>query len=258
MTIYRGMDIGTAKPTAAERARVPHHGLDLAEPAMRFSATQWLAEAERVITDCQARGVPLVAVGGTPMYWKMLLEGVFEGPAADPALRAELEAQSAETLRAELERVDPVSAERLHLNDQRRTVRAVEVYRLTGKPISAHQTQWEQNRTRHAIRLFGLRWDRPALNRRINARAKQMIADGWVEEVRHLLATGGIGPTAAEAVGYRHLIEHVEGRLPLADALEQVKIKSRQLGVKQMRWFRRFPTVRWLDAETADANAVLE
>ncbi|MEM6315428.1 MAG: tRNA (adenosine(37)-N6)-dimethylallyltransferase MiaA, partial [Planctomycetota bacterium] len=248
MTVYRGMDIGTAKPTAAERARVVHHGLDLVDAGEAFTARRFVEYADGVVEDCRRRGIPLVAVGGTPLYWKSWLEGIFDGPSADPALRAELDALPTEALVAELQRVDPASADRLHANDRRRLTRAVEVHRLTGTPISALQEQWATPTRRFEIDLVGLRWDRPTLNRRINARCKQMIADGWLDEVRRL---GPLGPTASEAVGYKLLGDHLTGRLSLDDAVEQIKIRTRQLAKRQMTWFRRFAGVAWRDnAET--------
>ncbi|MEM6562292.1 MAG: tRNA (adenosine(37)-N6)-dimethylallyltransferase MiaA [Planctomycetota bacterium] len=244
MTVYRGMDIGTAKPTAAERARVVHHGLDLVDAGEAFTARRFVEYADGVVEDCRRRGIPLVAVGGTPLYWKSWLEGIFDGPSADPALRAELDALPTEALVAELQRVDPASADRLHANDRRRLTRAVEVHRLTGTPISALQEQWATPTRRFEIDLIGLRWDRPTLNRRINARCKQMIADGWLDEVRRL---GPLGPTASEAVGYKLLGDHLTGRLSLDDAVEQIKIRTRQLAKRQMTWFRRFAGVAWRD-----------
>ena len=257
MTVYRGLDVGTAKPAPQERARVPHHGLDLAEPTEPFTVARWLAEADRAIADARQRGVPIIAVGGTPMYWKALLEGLFEGPPADPAVRAALAGLSNEALRAELAAGDPESARRIHVNDRQRLSRAVEVLRLTGRPISQLQAEWDRGRRRHDVRLIGLRWDRPSLNRRINARAKQMAAAGWAEEVRGLLEKHGrLSENALDAAGYRPMLAHVAGRLPLADAVEQVKIKTRQLAVKQMRWFRRFENVTWLNGE-APADELL-
>ncbi|MEM6562072.1 MAG: tRNA (adenosine(37)-N6)-dimethylallyltransferase MiaA, partial [Planctomycetota bacterium] len=236
MTVYRGMDIGTAKPTATERARVVHHGLDLVDAGEAFTARRFVEYADGVVEDCRRRDVPLIAVGGTPLYWKSWLEGIFDGPSADPALRAELDALPTEALVAELRRVDPASADRLHANDRRRLTRAVEVHRLTGTPISALQEQWATPTRRFEIELVGLRWDRPTLNRRINGRCKQMIADGWLDEVRRL---GPLGPTASEAVGYKLLGDHLAGRLSLDDAVEQIKIRTRQLAKRQMTWFRR-------------------
>lgn len=249
MTVYRGMDIGTAKPTAAERARVRHHLLDVVSPAEPFTVAQFVAEADRVIANAAARNVPLVAVGGTPMYFKALFEGLFEGPGADEAVRAELEALPTETLVTEVARVDPAAAGRIERNDRRRMIRALEVYRLTGSSISDQQREWGQQ-VRHPATWLGLAWQKETLNRRINIRVKQMMADGWLDEVRQLRATyGELSRTAASATGYAQLIEHLNGQQTLEGALEATKVATRQLASRQMKWFRRFPNVRWIDGE---------
>ncbi len=246
MSVYRGMDIGTAKPSAAERAEVCYHGLDLADPNETFTVARWLAEAERVIAESDR---PLVLAGGTPLYYQALFHGLFEGPPADEAYRAELAAVPEAQLHARLAAIDPEAAARIHLNDRKRLVRALEVHRATGRPISGQQTQWEEAARFPSVR-FGLSWPREALNRRINARTRAMIAAGWIEEVRALLARfGDLSATAAEAAGYRLLAEVVKGRMAEADAVEQIKIRTRQLAKRQMTWFRRFREVHWLPGD---------
>jgi len=249
MQVYRGMDVGTAKPTAAERAEVRHHGLDVAEPTETFTAAKFVALADAAIADARGRGVPLVAVGGTPLYFKTLFEGLFEGPAADAELRARLDAEPLEALYERLRQVDPDATARIHGNDRKRIVRALEVYELTGRPITALQREWGVGRARHAATWVGLSWpDRDALNRRINARVRQMLADGWLDETRGLLARHGtLSRTAGEATGYHELAEHLAGRLALDEATERIKIATRQLARRQAKWFRRFPGVRWVD-----------
>ncbi len=256
MTVYRGMDIGTAKPTAAERAEVPHHLIDIVEPTQSFTAAMFVEQADRVIADAAGRGVTLVAVGGTPMYFKTLFEGLFEGPSADVELRSRLMNQPMDALYERLRTVDPAAVTRIHANDQRRIVRALEVYELTGKAISDHQREWGAQ-VRHPATWLGLRWETEAINRRINARVKQMIHAGWLEEVRNLLDRyGSLSKTASEATGYAELIDHLQGRATLDDACEQIKIHTRQLARRQNKWFRRFPVVRWLDGAALDAPVV--
>ena len=251
MQVYRGMDIGTAKPTAAERAEVRHHAIDVVEPTEAFTTARFVELADAVISDARARGVPLIATGGTPLYYKTLFEGLFEGPTANAEVRERLRALPNDDLFKRLVEVDPAAAARIHVNDQMRLVRALEVYELTGRPISSFQTNWGSQRMRHHAVWVGLAWEKEALNRRINARVKQMIEAGWVEEVRALLDRHGtLSKTAAEATGYHELIEHVHGRLPLADAVEQIKIATRQLARRQMKWFRRFPHVHWLAGDS--------
>ena len=250
MQVYRGMDIGTAKPTAAERAAVRHHLLDVIEAREVFTVARFVDLADAVIADAAERRVPLIATGGTPLYYKALFHGLFEGPGADESVRARLREFSNEELHRRLAAVDPAAAARIHVNDNKRLVRALEVYELTGQPISSFQTHWDSPLpARHDAAWVGLHWETEPLNRRINARVKEMMAAGWFDEVRALVASGGLSPTAAEATGYRELIAHLEGRLPLDDAVEQIKIATRQLARRQMKWFRRFPGVKWIDGD---------
>jgi tRNA dimethylallyltransferase len=259
MQVYHGMEIGTAKPTAAERAAVPYHLLDVAQPNTSFTVARFVELADACIADTASRGVPMIATGGTPLYYKSLFEGLFEGPPADAAIRERLSAEPADKLHARLMSVDPQAAARIHTNDTRRVVRALEVFELTGKPITSFQTDWESPVHRHPATWFGLLWDRDVLNRRINARVKQMIAAGWVDETRRLLDRyGDLSPTAGEATGYRELIEHLHGRMKLDDAIEQIKIATRQLARKQMKWFKRFANVRWLPGDRPVEQNVAE
>jgi len=248
MQVYRGMDAGTAKPTPQERQRVVHHLIDVVRPDETFTVARFVALADAVIADAAARKARLIAVGGTPLYFQALFRGMFQGPGADPLVRKRLMEMPTAELHQRLKRVDPVAAARIHPNDLKRLVRALEVYELTGRPISELQTQWASRQSRHRAVWVGLRWDREALNRRINARARAMIEAGWVEETRRLVETfGGLSQTAAEAAGYQQILEHIAGRLSLEDALEQIKTATRQLARRQMKWFRRFPDVHWLD-----------
>lgn len=253
MQVYRGMDIGTAKPTPDERRGVPHHLIDIADPREGFSVEQWLAQAEPGIERIRAAGGVPIVVGGTHFYVKALLEGLFEGPGADEALRAALAGRSAAELRDELERVDPATARRLHPNDLRRTIRAIEVFRLTGTPLSEHQTQWDQGGARADVLLVGLEWPNAGVNRRINARVKEMLERGLVEEARGLWKGGMLGPQAREALGYKQLIEHFEGRSALDDAIERVKIETRRFAKNQRTWLKRLRTIpgaTWIEMET--------
>jgi tRNA dimethylallyltransferase len=250
MQVYRGMDIGTAKPTADEQAQVNHHLINVVDPNESYTVARFVESADEIIRSAAARNVPLIATDGTPLYYKALFEGLFEGPPADADLRERLRTQSPEDLHARLSEIDPVAAARIHRNDEKRMIRAIEVHELTGKPISSFQTDWASEQQRHPATWVGLMWDKDALNRRINARVKQMIEAGWLDETRRLLATsGGLSFTAAEATGYRELILHLQGKLSLDDAVEQIKIATRQLARRQMKWFRRFPNVKWLNGD---------
>ncbi|MBL8763476.1 MAG: tRNA (adenosine(37)-N6)-dimethylallyltransferase MiaA [Phycisphaerae bacterium] len=238
--IYRGMDIGTAKPSATERTEVPHHLVDVAEPdGAAFTVDDWLRAAEASIASIRARGGLPVVVGGTHLYAKALLDGLFEGPPPDPALRAQLAAMDPAARRAELERIDPAAAARIHPNDSRRTVRALEVFRQTGASLSFHQQQWDRGRARRDVLLVTLEWPVEALNRRINARVRAMMDQGLLEEARGLWRAGRLGPQAREALGYKQLMEHFEGRAALDDAVERIKIETRRFAKNQRTWIRR-------------------
>lgn len=260
MQVYQDMNIGTAKPSLAERHEIPHHLLDWVRPDESFSVARFVELADRVIADANQRGVPLIATGGTPLYYKALFEGLFEGPSADETVRQALGALENQPLHDRLKQVDPSAANRIHVGDRKRLIRALEVHALTGQPISALQKQWESKQShRHPAMWVGLHWERGELNRRINARVKDMIAAGWVEEVRQLLRQyGTLSKTAAEATGYRELISHLRGERTLEEAIEQIKIGTRQLARRQMKWFKRFAQVHWLPGESALEKNVQE
>ena len=252
MKVYRRMDIGTAKPPPESRAEIPHHCIDIVEPSESFSVARYVEHADRAIESISAAGGAPLAVGGTGLYIKALSEGLFAGPSADAALRDELRrrarAEGLAALHAELARVDPAAAERIHPNDERRIVRALEVYRLSGEPISALQRQWDSAGRRHECVFIGLRRGRGDLHARINARARRMVALGLREETAGLLAApGGLSDQAAQAVGYAEMIAHIRGEIALDEAMERVKISTRRLAKKQRTWQRRFRDAIWFD-----------
>lgn len=238
--VYKDMDIGTAKPTRAELDEIPHHLIDIVDPTEPFTLAQWLALAEEAIADIKSRGGVPIVVGGTHLYIKSLMDGLFEGPTPDPEIRAQLQAQPTTELRAELERVDPEAAQRIHPNDERRTIRALEVFRQTGQTISSLQTQWDRQHPRDPSRfLVVLSWEAPAINTRINARVKEMKAQGLIAEARALYDAARLGPTAREALGYKQLVTHFEGRQTEEEAFEQIKIETRRFAKNQRTWLRR-------------------
>ncbi|MBN1908263.1 MAG: tRNA (adenosine(37)-N6)-dimethylallyltransferase MiaA [Pirellulales bacterium] len=243
MALYRRMDIGTAKPKAEERQAVPHHLIDLVEPHEEFSLARYVDEAQRCVEEIRARGKEVLFVGGTPLYLKGLLRGIFEGPAADIEFRRQLytlaEAEGPGALHARLAQVDPVTAERLHPNDTKRLVRAIEVFEKTGRPISEFQKQFDRPRPGSTPRVYVLDWPRPELHARIHDRVDRMFAAGLVDEVRSLLAEPRpLSKTAAQAVGYREVIEHLEGARGLDETIELVKLHTRRLAKRQDTWFR--------------------
>lgn len=245
MKVYRRMDIGTAKPSAAKRLEVKYHLIDVVEPSESFSLGRYVELADQAVRQIQQAGRPVIAAGGTAMYIRGLLEGVFDGPPADLELRERLrqqaESESLESLHQRLARVDAVTAQRVHPNDMKRIVRALEVYELTGQPISSFQQQFRSGKYRQDWKLIYLYRDKEEGNRRINLRVKRMIEEGLVEEVKGLLAEpAGLSPQAAQAVGYAEIIEHLHRRLKLDEAIEQIKINTRRFAKSQRTWFRSF------------------
>jgi len=243
MALYRGMDIGTAKPTAQQRAEVPHHLIDVIEPHEDYSLAQYVAAAGRSIDEIKRRGRRVLFVGGTPLYLKSLLRGIFEGPPADWAFRKKLHAEAESHppgyLHARLAGVDPAAAERLHPNDTRRLVRALEVYEKTGRPISQLQQQFDTAGAAEQCRVFVLNLPRRQLHERIDRRVDEMFAAGLVEEVRRLLGRPQPpGRTARKAVGYREVIQHLGGGSDLPATVEVVKRRTRQIAKRQCTWFR--------------------
>ena len=245
MTLYRGMDIGTAKPTSAERALVPHHLLDVLDPWESASVAWWLDQASRVVREVEARGKVALFVGGTPLYLKALLHGLFDGPPANEALRADLEEQARQAgnqaLHDRLAAVDPATARRLHPNDVRRVVRAVEVFELTGRPISAWQTQWEvaSPAPRPPDTCLCLELPRDELYRRIDARVGSMVQQGLIDEVRALRQLARPpSREAAQALGYKELFAYLDGLGGLDEAVEQIRARSRNFAKRQLTWFR--------------------
>lgn len=261
MQIYKGMDIGTAKPTAEERARAPHHLLDMIEPsADGFTVDAWLRLATQTIGAIAERGRVPIVVGGTNLYIQALLEGMLDGPEPDADLRAKLEAKTQADLRSRLEEVDPAAAARIHANDRKRTIRAVEVFELTGQPISALQQQWKQQYGRSEIFVLGLDYEVAAINRRINARVKAMFEQGLRTEAQQLFDRGDLGRQAREALGYAQLFDVFEGRVTEADAFEQIKILTRRYARKQRTWLKRFRQHRpclWIQAEEKSAQMIV-
>lgn len=243
MTLYRHMDIGTAKPGADERRRIPHHLLDLVDPDQEFSVANYVDEAHRVIGEIRSRGREVLFVGGTPLYLKAMLRGLFQGPPADWEFRQEVEAEIATVgiaaLHQRLEQVDPLAAAKLHPNDKRRIIRALEVNKLTGRPLSHQQTQFAEGTPAAECRVFALEWPRPVLHERIATRVRHMFAHGLVDEVRELQARfPALSRTAAQAVGYREVLEHLRGECDLAAAIERVTARTRQFARRQETWFR--------------------
>ncbi len=263
MTLYRGMDIGTAKPTLMDRGRVPHHLVDALDPWESANLAWWLEQAESCCRNIQQRGRRALLVGGTPLYLKALLHGIFEGPPADPALRRQLEQLPGAELHARLAARDPEAARKLHLNDVRRLVRALEVVELTGRPISQWQRQFARppNRKRPAL---WLELPREVLYTRIDRRVEEMLERVLLDEVRRLLALPKpLSKGARQALGYRELLDHLGGNCSLAKAVERIKTRTRNFAKRQLTWFRHLPDCRPVQVSEDDspeqvAESVLE
>ncbi len=263
MLVYRGMDLGTAKPGPEDRRRVPHHVLDRVDPPERYDVTRYLVDAEEALASIRARGRRALVVGGTGLYLQALLAGVFAGPAPDPGLRAGLQARAraegSEALHAELGRLDPRAAARIHPRDERRVTRALEVWHQTGRPISDWQREWGWDGGPASARpacLVGL--SRPAgeLEARILLRTRSMLDRGWAEEARAIRDGVGFGPTSIQALGYREVLEHVDGRATRAEAEARIALRTRQFARRQRAWLRRFPAIRWENAEAASIPGI--
>lgn len=264
MKVYRGMNIGTAKPPPEVRARVPHRLIDILDPWEAYSAARFVEDGRAAIDEIRARGKRPLLVGGTILYLKALLHGLFRGPSADPALRADLaeaaRTRGADALHAELARVDPESAARLHPNDLKRVTRAIEVYRKTGVPLSRLQGSFRQPALEPCV-IVALRRDPVAQYRRIAERVDRMLAEGLVDEVRRLRAhSRGMSPEALQGHGYKELVPHLEGRETLAQAREATVRNTKYYSRKQLTWLRGFKeAVRWLDvSEDEREDAVAE
>jgi tRNA dimethylallyltransferase len=255
MAIYRGMNIGTAKPSEKERAAIPHHLIDLIEPAEEFSIAQYLEASERIAEEIQQRGKQVLFVGGTALYLKALLRGLFSGPPADWNFRRELEelarVEGSHVLHERLQSVDPPAAAKLHSNDVRRIIRALEVHATTGQPISSFQQHFDLGRSAEECRVFVLDWPREQLEGRMRKRVDAMFNAGLLEEVTGLLAkteesTAVFGRTARQAVGYREVLEYVRGERDLAATIDLVKLRTRQFAKRQLTWFRGLSECRWI------------
>ncbi len=260
MALYRGMDVGTAKPSTNERREVPHHLIDMLDPTESFSLGQYVAEAHRVIRQIESAHKPVLVVGGTPLYMKALLRGVFVGPPADFAFREKLAQEAAQQppgyLHAKLAQVDAKAAARLHPNDPRRIIRALEVYEKLGRPLSELQQQFEKGTPAALCRVFVLDRAKEDLRRRIEDRVAEMFCRGLVEEVRGLLARyGRLSPTASQAVGYREVLTYLSSRSTLEETILLVKRHTWQLARRQRIWFRSLCECRFVPVSAGESAA---
>jgi len=264
MKVYRRMDIGTAKPPKEARQRVKYHLIDIVEPSDSFSVGAFINTASDIIGQINNRNGKIIAVGGTALYIKSLLYGLFDVAGTDEQIRTELRARAnaegLSELYRDLKKIDAAAAERINPNDTKRIVRALEVYQLTGKPISSLQKQWQQHQIKHDWTIIGLRREKADTSSRINRRIKKMISAGLVDEVKSLLdEEKPISKQARCAIGYAEIIEHLSRHTSLEDAVELIKINTRRLAKGQRTWFKTFQDVHWLDvAEDEKPGQILD
>lgn len=258
MALYRGMDIGTAKPTAEQQQQVVHHMIDVVEPTESYSLAEYLTAVHDLVEQIHERQHSALFVGGTPLYLKSLLRGLYSGPEADWEFREqvqqELEERGADALHARLAQIDPLSAHKLHPNDTKRVIRALEVYRATGEPISHQQVHFDDTESQPHSRAFVLAWDRSELHQRIERRVDEMFEKGLVAEVDSLLTTHGeLSRTAMQAVGYREVIDHITGGHSIEETVEKVKARTRQFARRQVTWFRRLDECQLINRSDSDS-----
>ncbi|MYA69005.1 tRNA (adenosine(37)-N6)-dimethylallyltransferase MiaA [Candidatus Poribacteria bacterium] len=250
--IYRQMDIGTAKPTPEERQAAPHHLIDCVDVSQPFSVADYQSLVDTAIADIQNRGKQVLLVGGAGLYFRAVVDGLFEGPDADIAFRERLEREAAQrganALHERLRVCDPASADRIHPNNVVRVIRALEVYELTGTPMSEHQQQWHRENRRYPFIAFCLTMPRALLYRRIEQRVDVMLANGLIAEVESLLAAGYARDTVAlRSFGYKELIAYLDGKCTYLEAVEQLKRNTRRFAKRQLTWFRKDTRIEWVD-----------
>jgi tRNA dimethylallyltransferase len=262
--IYRGMDIGTAKPTPNQRSAVPHHLIDCVEVDQPFSVAEYQRLADSTIKEIQERGKRTMVVGGAGLYFRALIDGLFDGPGADAEIRAKLQREAEEhgkvALHERLRQCDPETADRVHPNNRVKVIRALEVYELTGKPISALQQQWKMNEPRYPFRAFGLNMPREALYHRIEDRVDQMVEAGLIEEVQRLLDQDyPRNCVAMQSFGYKELIDHLDGKRTFDEAIALLKQNTRRFAKRQLTWFGNDPRIEWLDtSQFSSINGIVD
>jgi len=247
--VWSGLNVGTAKPSDAERAQVPHHLLDVASPDQQFDASKFVAMADEKISEIKGRGKNAFVVGGTGMYLRMLVNGLCDAPPRNAEMRArlaqEIEESGVESLHARLSLIDPYTAKIVHENDKTRIVRALEIYESTGVAASEFYRQHQFATLRYNALKIGLDMPRKELYARIDERVDKMLSQGWLDEVKGLLAKYGAGSQAFSAIGYRELAGYLSNEMPFEDAVDLIKRNSRRFAKRQLTWFRADGEIKW-------------
>jgi tRNA dimethylallyltransferase len=261
MLVYRGMDVGTAKPTPAERARVPHHLIDVAEPSEPFSVAIFQSLARQAVGQIRSRGRRVLLAGGTVLYFRAVVDDL-SFPATDPNLRGELEREAervgAHTMYERLAASDPVAASKIEAGNVRRIVRALEVAELTSRPFSSFASEWDRYEPER-VRVAGVHIQRDLLWKRIEARVTDQLENGALDEVRALLHRGlGGWLTSSQAIGYAEFAQHLTGGVTLDDAVEAIVKRTKALARRQLAFLRRDPRIRWFEAGADGAGALVD
>ncbi len=262
MLFYRGMDIGTAKPPLNMRELVPHHFIDIIYPWENYSVGKYVGNVENLLNSNNEQKRKFLIVGGSPLYIKGLVNGIFNGPEADWNIRGELEEiaekEGSSHVHDILQEVDPVKAAELHPNDLRRIIRAIEVYKITGEPVTILQERYKLARNNYKFKIICITREREDVYRRINERVEIMFDKGLVDEVKSLLDNPkGLSKQAKQALGYKEVIQYLDGELTLSDSKEMVKLSTRRFAKRQMTWFRSFEDIQWLEAKEHDGPKVI-
>ncbi len=262
MLFYRGMDIGTAKPPLNMRELVPHHFIDIIYPWENYSVGKYVGNVENLLNSNNEQKRKFLIVGGSPLYIKGLVNGIFNGPEADWNIRGELEEiaekEGSSHVHDILQEVDPVKAAELHPNDLRRIIRAIEVYKITGEPVTILQERYKLARNNYKFKIICITREREEVYRRINERVEIMFDKGLVDEVKSLLDNPkGLSKQAKQALGYKEVIQYLDGELTLSDSKEMVKLSTRRFAKRQMTWFRSFEDIQWLEAKEHDGPKVI-
>lgn len=257
MLVYRGMDIGTEKPSISVREKITHHLVDIVEPWEEYSVGRYAKDFNGIVNNLYEQGKPFLVVGGTALYLKAIINGLFEGPAADWEYREHLKSLASERglcyLHQMLADIDPETATRLHYNDLRRVIRALEVYKITGRKISSLQTQFGHKNPDYDCAIVAIDYDRDILYKRIEARVDRMIQRGLVDEVRTLLDnSAGLSKQASQALGYKEVIDFLQGKYTFEEVVNEIKQRTRRFAKRQMTWFRSFSDIHWIRVSTQD------
>lgn len=261
-TAYRGMDIGTAKPTAAQRAEIPHHMFDVVDPTEPLTVADYQHRARRAVAEVHRQGEVPLLVGGSGLYFRAVVDPL-EFPGTDPAVRSRLQARAdaegSGAVHRLLQQVDPEAAERIHPANVRRTVRALEVVEMTGEKFSSYRTAWDRWEPVYELAAAGLRLPVEELDRRINERVDGYIEQGWVQEVADLRSKAWPwSATAYQVLGYALILDHLDGKLSLEEAVEEVKRRTRKYARRQLRWFKADPRIEWFEDPGKAADYLIE